>query len=63
MNGKPPTLSEVIQQGKSSTQAWKVILNGRHVNTVFFIREMPADEVRNSLIDHDGYPNNIEVRK
>lgn len=31
------------------------------IDTVFFIETMSEDEVRRSLIDHDGYPSNIVV--
>lgn len=41
---------------------WKVYISGRYVTTVFYTKECDAEYVRNSLIDHDGYPNNIEVR-
>lgn len=42
--------------------AWKVILNGRHIDTVFFMRNCDAEYVRKSLIEHDGYSPSISVK-
>jgi hypothetical protein len=36
---------------------------GIWVDTVFFDSKMTADEVRKSLINHDGLPENIFVRR
>jgi hypothetical protein len=37
----------------------------RHIDTVFFHEhpKMTVEDVRRSLIDHDGYPADIIVRK
>jgi len=43
--------------------AWDVWLNGRCVNTVWFNPDCDADYVRDSLVNHDGYDPDIEVRK
>lgn len=49
--------------------AWDVYLpqaNGRnkHIDTVFYDASYKdADEVKRSLVNHDGYPPNIIVRK
>ena len=45
----------------------KRFMNGKaieykHVDTVFFDASMDADEVKRSLVDHDGYDPNIMVR-
>ena len=32
------------------------------MDTVYFNEGMEMEEIRNSLIDHDGYPGNIVVR-
>ena len=40
--------------------AYDVYLRGRHIDTVFFTR-YTAEEVRESLIDHDGYDPAILV--
>lgn len=43
--------------------AWHVLSRrGVVINTVFFQKGMTADEVKRSLVDHDGYPDNITVR-
>lgn len=43
--------------------AWDIIRNGRIVDTVFYINTMTLHEVRASLINHDGFPVDIIVRK
>jgi len=45
------------------SQPWDVSLNGEVVDTVWFDPTMTADEVRKSLIEHDGYNNHISVVK
>lgn len=40
---------------------WIVIQHTTVVDEVFFVAGMLADEVKRSLIDHDGYSHNIEV--
>lgn len=42
---------------------WQVYRNGFHLDTVFFLPECDAEYVRKSLINHDGYPYNIIVKK
>ena len=42
-------------------RAFNVYLNGKHVDTVFYTNHT-ADEVRRSLINHDGYDPAIVVR-
>lgn len=34
----------------------------KHMDTVFFDASMDADEVKRSLVEHDGYPADIMVR-
>ncbi len=49
--------------------AYNVWLNGRLIDTVFWNdrcdggAKITADDVRRSLIDHDGYNPNIVVRR
>jgi hypothetical protein len=43
-------------------QAWNVYLNGRLIDTVF-ANGYDAEEMRKSLISHDGYDSRIIVRK
>jgi hypothetical protein len=44
-------------------QAFDVYLNGKNIDTVFYTKGFTADEVRQSLINHDGYNLNIVVKK
>lgn len=41
-------------------RAYDVYLHGRWIDTVYFIR-CTTEEVRRSLIDHDGYSPSISV--
>jgi len=45
--------------------AFDVFLNGKNIDTVFYSASsnVDADEVRRSLINHDGYDSGIVVRK
>lgn len=45
-----------------SMNAFNVYRRGRLIDTVFDASNS-ADDVRESLINHDGYPADIEVRK
>ena len=42
--------------------AWDVHLNGKLIDTVF-AQEEDAEEVKWSLINHDNYDPNIEVKR
>ena len=44
-------------------QAWNVYLNGKLIDTVFWVPSANADEVKRSLIGHDGYDSGIVVKK
>lgn len=44
-------------------QFWKVILDGKVIDTVQFSNSMSKTEVKKSLVNHDGYEDSIEVRK
>jgi hypothetical protein len=41
--------------------AYDVYLNGKNIDTVFFSHSNSVDEVREGLINHDGYDPCIEV--
>ena len=43
-------------------KAYKVYLNHKLIDTVFWVNNSDADEVRTSLINHDGYDPQIIVR-
>ena len=49
----------------SAHQAWNVYLNGKLIDTVFYSAsaKVDAEEVRRSLVNHDGYDARIVVRK
>ena len=41
---------------------WEVYLNGRHIDTVFYDETYTtAEDVKRSLVNHDGYNPGIEV--
>lgn len=42
-----------------TSAAWKVNLNGEHIDTVFVDDDVPATEVKRGLIEHDGYDPEI----
>lgn len=50
-------------------QAWRVMLDGKEIDRVFWNERADggavttAEEVRRSLIEHDGYDATIVVRK
>lgn len=46
-------------------QAFDVTLNGKLIDTIFYSAgvKVDAEEVRKSLINHDGYDPRIKVRK
>lgn len=44
-------------------QAWNVYLNGRNIDKVFFVEDMSAEDVKRSLVNHDGYHQDIFVKK
>lgn len=48
----------------SAHQPFDVYLHGKLIDTVFYSKSanVTADEVRRSLIDHDGYDPAIQVR-
>lgn len=43
-------------------KAYDVYLHGRKIETVFYVNST-AEEVRESLINHDGYHPAIKVRE
>lgn len=40
---------------------WLVVYHGRVVDEVYYLNSVSADEVRRSLIEHDGFPSGITV--
>ncbi|WP_374335438.1 hypothetical protein [Methyloversatilis sp.] len=52
-----------MSEQKARMTAWAVFLNGKQIDTVFYLPEITAQEVREGLINHDGYDPQIVVRK
>jgi hypothetical protein len=50
---------------KACTGAWNVYLRGKNIDTVFYspTAKVTADEVKRSLVNHDGYDPAITVRR
>lgn len=44
-------------------QCWDVYSGTTWLDSVFFDYATSAEEVKKSLIEHDGYPPNIEVKQ
>lgn len=42
---------------------WSVYRDGEEIERVSYTREFTAEDVRMSLIEHDGYEDTIEVRE
>lgn len=56
-------MNKLAQQTEHKPQdAFDVYLNGRLIDTVF-ANGYDAEEMRRSLINHDGYDSRITVRK
>jgi hypothetical protein len=49
----------------SAPIAYDVFQNGKIIDTIFYDANsnVSCDEVKKSLIEHDGYPDNIIVKK
>ena len=43
-------------------KAWDIIRNGQVIDTVFFTRNLTLHEVRDRLINHDGYSVDIQLK-
>lgn len=41
---------------------WDVFLNGKKINTVFYNNGISAEDVKKSLVEHDGFNTNIKVK-
>jgi len=46
---------------KTIMAGFKVLLNGEEIDTVFFNKGCDEEYVKESLVNHDGYPSDIEV--
>jgi len=43
--------------------AWNIYLMGKKIDTVYYDKNCDSQYVKESLINHDGYHPNIEVKK
>ncbi len=43
--------------------AWNVYLRGKLIDTVWYDADISADDVKRSLVNHDGYDAAITIRK
>jgi len=50
-------------RAKNGSTAWLVLLNGEQTDIVYFSDAMDADDVKHSLVNHDGYDPRITVKK
>ena len=44
-------------------KAWAVFLGNRWIDTVFYVENMSAEDVKRSLVNHDGYHPNIVLKE
>jgi len=44
-------------------RSWDVFLEGRKIDTVFYVNNVEAEEIKESLINHDNYNPDIEVKE
>ena len=66
--GNDPSLLFLMKKNtgsgrKNTMNCWKVILDRRVIDKVFFVSTMKAEEVKRSLVNHDGYDPCIKVVK
>jgi hypothetical protein len=48
---------------KNPSVGWNVYLRGKLIDTVFFTTDYTAEEVKRSLVQHDGYDPGITMRR
>jgi len=57
-------LGEVDKKKSSSASVgWKVLLKGKQIDTVYYVKGAEAAEIKQGLINHDGYDSGITVVK
>jgi hypothetical protein len=42
---------------------WNIYLNNELIDSVFFTKKTTAEEIKRSLVQHDGYDPLIEVKE
>jgi len=53
----------IKEEGKANAYAYVVKLNGKEIDKVFRSTKETPEEVKKSLINHDGYDSGIEVEE
>lgn len=53
------TVNQSVAEAKQ--QAFDVVKDGKVIDTVFFASSMTCKEVKDSLVNHDGYDSDIKV--
>jgi hypothetical protein len=51
----------IFHKGSRKFNTFEVYCHGKHIDTVEYLLGISAEDVRNSLINHDGYARDIEV--
>jgi hypothetical protein len=54
---------DTVSLNKTKHNKWDVYLNNKKIDSVFFDKDLKSDYVKDSLINHDGYDFNINVKK
>ena len=53
--------NKTINNKESTMNAFKVLLDGLHIDTVYFLPQITIDEAWHSLVEHDDYNPNITL--
>ena len=61
--GKTPQLVKEIVSEKPRHIAWNISLNRKRIDTVFYNPDIKKEDVKRSLIEHDGYDSGIKLNK
>ena len=48
---------------KPKTRAWSVSLNRKQIDKVFYNGDISKEEVKKSLVNHDGYDPEIKLNE
>jgi hypothetical protein len=54
---------KIGEESENPSNAWDVFLHGENIDTVFYTEGNDAEDIRKSLIEHDGYDPDIEVKR
>jgi hypothetical protein len=48
---------------KNKTNAWNVSLNRKNIDRVYYNADIKKEDVKKSLVEHDGYDPEIKLNK